>query len=476
MIASTFRARLVSHQGRFARRCWPAAIAVALLVCTLENRARAQSQTQNNEDRGGFAVRQVSLSTGYAFVELPPITLGGMLPGDVLDEDLMASGTVAIDGWRITPRTRYTLNLFGVYTARARYAQLSAPGGDLTVGLSRAAGNKWRIDAGAATSITSTDRWAFQDSQTRRLVDDATSFEDLAGSVALARSQHPDPSQAVLFVPISQSFTASDLHGERMMASSVRANATYAQSTKLATFFRGNVSTVRRMSSSRDRAEAFPSVDATSERVGLGVRYDRSERTQLTASVDWTQTSGVTADQVIIATLGYGWTGRKWFMTSSVGAGARPFRTLIADDPSATVPTKPVIAYSAAIGYKFRTQTLLVQYRRAAHDDYGHGGRNVTTGFEGDVESVAGAWTWLAPRGRWTAQANFSLVRRPGNFSYINAWLSTVGIGRQLTPNLRLMGELLFDRHGSRAFEGFHLTREAARINVVWTRPRRPVE
>jgi hypothetical protein len=38
------------------------------------------------------------------------------------------------------------------------------------------------------------------------------------------------------------------------------------------------------------------------------------------------------------------------------------------------------------------------------------------------------------------------------------------------------MGELLFDRHGSRAFEGFHLTREAARINVVWTRPRRPVE
>jgi hypothetical protein len=67
------------------------------------------------------------------------------------------------------------------------------------------------------------------------------------------------------------------------------------------------------------------------------------------------------------------------------------------------------------------------------------------------------------------------MVRRPGNFSYIYAWLTTFGFGRQLGPNARFRGEVLYDRHGSRGFEGFHLTREGARVNVIWTPRRRPI-
>ena len=58
----------------------------------------------------------------------------------------------------------------------------------------------------------------------------------------------------------------------------------------------------------------------------------------------------------------------------------------------------------------------------------------------GNVQSVAGAWSWSAPRGRWMARADVSMVRRPGNFSYIHAWLTTAGIGRQLTPQRPLHG------------------------------------
>jgi hypothetical protein len=68
------------------------------------------------------------------------------------------------------------------------------------------------------------------------------------------------------------------------------------------------------------------------------------------------------------------------------------------------------------------------------------------------------------------------LFRGPGNFSYIYTWLSTTGLGRQLGPNLSVVGEVLFDRHGSRGFEGFHLTREGARLTLYWTPTRRPVE
>jgi hypothetical protein len=134
-----------------------------------------------------------------------------------------------------------------------------------------------------------------------------------------------------------------------------------------------------------------------------------------------------------------------------------------------------MLIYNGAIGYRFRTQTLLVQYSRAPHDEYGHGGRNIATGFEGNVQSVVGSWSWSAPRSAWMARSDLSIFRGPGNFSYIYTWLSTVSVGRRLGPNVQLIGELLFDRHGSRGFEGFHLTREGARVNLVWTPPRRPI-
>ena len=449
-------------------RCLRGALAVVLLLLVCEQGTGAQKP----EDRSGFALREFSLSTGYAFVQLPPITLGGKLPDDVLNEDLIASGTAGIEWRRVTPRTHYRFELLGTYMARTRYSKLSAPGGDLTFGVSRAVGTRWRLGAGYASAITSSDKLAFQSTPVRRLIDESTSYEDLSASVAHPRSPSPDANQAALFVPIDQSLVASDLQGVRMMASSVKTNATYAHSVRLATYLRGSYTAVRPISSNDT---VLAATDSSVRSAGLAIRYDRSERTQLTGAIDWSQASGASVDNIVIATLGYGWSGRKWFTAATLGAAVRPFRELDAAT-AVTGSGRPEVVYGAALGYKFRTQTLLAQYSRAAHDEYGNGGRDVTTGFEGNVQSVVGSWVWSAPRGRWLARADFSMIRRPGNFSYINAWLSSVGIGRQLTPNVRLSGEVLFDRHGSRAFEGFHLAREGARVNVTWSPPRRPID
>jgi hypothetical protein len=446
------------------------AIGVALLVPALEGGALAQTT-----DNGGFAVREVSLSTGYASVQLPPITLDGVVPNEVLNADLIATGAGAIDWRRVTPRTTYTFELFGTYTARTRYAQLSAPGGTLTFGVSRALGRRWRVGTAVADAIANSDQVAFQPTQAGRLVEDAQSFDDLAGTAALARSPSPDLSQAVLFVPITRSLVGSDLYGDRVMVSSVSADATYTHSVRLATSFHGSYTTDRRISTRNELGLALPFPDSTSEDAGVGVRFGRSERSQLTLALDWSKLEGTFTEEALSATLGYGWSGRKWFAGTTVGAAVRPFQTPVA---VATVTTTvsdrtPAIIGGAVVGYKFRAQTLLVQYSRAAHDEYGSGGRNIATGFQGHVESVVGSWRWSAPSSHWTTQADFSMVKRPGNFSYIYAWLSTVGIGRQLGPNVRLMSEALFERHGSRAFEGFDLTREEARLNVIWTPQRR---
>jgi hypothetical protein len=449
-----------------------AAIVVAIVASAIEGRALAQTL----EDRGRFGVREVSLSTGYASLQLPPITLGGTLPNDVLNADLISTAAAQIDWRRVRPRTIYVLELGGTYTARTRYTQLSAPGVNLTFGVSHAVGTKWQLGAGVAGTMADSDQMAFQPTQAERLVSGARSFDDLAGTVALARSPSPDLTQAALFVPISQTLVGSDLYGNRIVASSARADAIYTHSVRLATAFHAGYTTARRLSSSREPGQVLDFPDSTAENAGVELRFGRSERRMVTADLTWSRTSGVFADEIVIANVGYGWSGRKWFTTSTIGAAMRPFQSSIASATTTTADgSRTAIVGDGLLGYKFRTQTLLVQYRRASHDEYGHGGRNIATGFEGNVQSVTGSWSWSAPSGRWTMQSSASMLRGPGNFSYIYAWLSTLGIGRQLGPTVRIVGEVLYDRHGSRAFEGFHLTRESARLNLVWTPRQRPI-
>jgi hypothetical protein len=444
----------------------------ALLIAWLPTDARAQTV----EDRGGVSVRRISVSSGYASEQLPPITLGGLLPSDTLDADFITTAEGEIDWRRITPRTQILFGLAGSYTARKRYSQLSAPGGDLSAGISRLLGRRWTVGASVAGSVASADRLAFEPTQTGRLVDGATSFDDLAGTVALARSPSPDLSQAVLFVPIRETTIASDAYGNRLLASSVKAEATYVHSVKLATSVHAIYSTVRRLGSSHEPGLTLALEDSSAENAGVSIKYGRSERSQLTADVSWSKTLGGFTDEAVFATIGYGWSGRKWFGAGSVGAALRPFAAPATLGPVTTTgQRRPAIIYNPALGYRYGAQTLLVQYSRATHDQYGSGGRNIVTGFEGDVQTVGGVWSWSPPRGQWSAQADFSMVRRPGNFSYIYAWLTTFGVDHQLGPTARIRGELVYDRHGSRGFEGFHLTREGARVNVIWTPRRRPI-
>jgi hypothetical protein len=459
-----------SDAGTFASAHARIAIAGLLLLAGLADGAFGQT----NDDRGGFAVREVSLSTGYGWMQLPPITLGGKLPGDVVQADLITNGTVQLDWARITRRTRYTFELFGAYSARTRYARLSAPGSNLTFDVSHVFGTRWRLGAGVANAITSWDQLIFAPTQTRRLIDAAASFDQLAGAVVRARSANPDAAQAALFVPIDQTLAASDLYADRSMASSVRAEAIYRHSVRLATALRGVYTTVRQITSS-DRAPQTPTPqDSTAVRAGVEVRYDSSERTKLSATLDWSQVSGDSADRVVVGTVGYAWSWRKWLGAARVGA-ALPFQPAVTAAVATSISSRPELVYSGGGGYKFGSQTLFLQYSRAAHDDYGHGGRNVVTGFEGNVQSIGGSWSWSASS-RWFARSDLSLIRRPGNFSYTYAWLSTAGIGRQLRPTLQMMGEVLFDRHGSRMFEGFHLSREGARVILIWSPSRRRVE
>ena len=445
-------------------------IAAVLLIAAAERGALAQSRA----DANGLSVRELGISTGYATVQLPSITLGGELPTDALDAGLVASATAAIDWRHEAPRTTSILDLSGTFTSRARYSNLSAPGGELTFSVARALTSRWRVNVGLSDGVATTDQLLYQQTQVGSLAASSGSFDDLAETVALAKSPNPDLSQAALFVPINQSLTASDLYTNLVMAGRVKADAIYARSARVTINLHTSYATARRISASTAAGQAILYPDSSAEGAGVAVSYARSERSQVTASFDWSQASGSYTDKALVGAVGYGWLGRKWFLQGTVGAAFRPFDIPVSGPVTTIRNSSPAIVGSGHVGYKFGTQTLVVEYRHATHDEFGHGGRDIATGFEGSVQSAAGSWSWTSPRGSWGAQASASMLRGPGNFSYIYAWLSTFSVGRQLGSSVRLNGEVLFDRHGSRGFEGFALMREGVRLNVVWAPRRRP--
>ncbi len=114
------------------------------------------------------------------------------------------------------------------------------------------------------------------------------------------------------------------------------------------------------------------------------------------------------ANKVLLATVGYGWSGRKWFTTATVGAALRPFRAADrrAIDYASTAGCRRSFT-AAPLATSFEPQTLLVEYSRAPHDEYGHGGRNTATGFKGNVQSVVGSWSWSLAARRWTGAVRF---------------------------------------------------------------------
>src|SRR5262249_10944830 len=162
---------------------------------------------------------------------------------------------------------------------------------------------------------------AFQPTQSDRLVNAAGSLADLAN--ALLPSPDPDQTQAELFVPLRASLGASDVYLNRIFAWSAKGEATYSHSSRLATEVHGDYTAVRRVSSTNDRGLARPFPDSAASTVGAELTYDRTERTRITATLDWSQTSGAYADAGIAATAGYEWTGRKWFAVGSLGAAIR---------------------------------------------------------------------------------------------------------------------------------------------------------
>jgi hypothetical protein len=86
---------------------------------------------------------------------------------------------------------------------------------------------------------------------------------------------------------------------------------------------------------------------------------------------------------------------------------------------------------------------------------------------------VDGYWSWTPVRGNWGAEASIHQSRGLGNFLLINTWHADATFSRALTQRVRMNAVFLYDRHGSKGFEGFHLTRRSVNLGLAWNPDKR---
>jgi hypothetical protein len=436
-----------------------------LLVVCANSVATAQATRQQE----GLVVREIAVSTGYGSVQLPPITLSGILPPDAFNADSITTAEGALNWKNVTHRSIYRIDVEGNYTARVKYPEMNSFGGTAALGMSRTFGRNWRASLGANSALTSSEQGAFMPTPAQQLAGSDGTVEELSNRLASARSPNPDAGQGSLFVPINQSVAANDQYGNQILSNAATAGLTYANTSRLSTTFGVGYASMKRVGPSHEPGLALPFPDSSVESLGGEVSFAVTRRTKLAGNVDWSRSIGAFNDEVTSAGASYQWTGRKWFSQAGVGLGIRPGPRGGTQESASLEKRSYGIKYDLHLGYRGTTHTFLAGNTRGFRDGYGYGSRNAVTGFGGGVWSVEGLWNWEPLNSRWNMQTDFSLFRSPGNFSFIYTWLETTHIGFRLASNFQMRGEFIFDRHGSRAFEGFHLSREGVRVNFVWT-------
>jgi hypothetical protein len=444
--------------------------AVVAVIASAVDTAHAQSPP-TPRDSAGLQLRQLSVGSGFMSMQLPPITLGGYLPTDV-SEGMVSNGEGEL-GWNLTHRdSAFALAAAGSYTRRVKYSNASDFGGSLSVGGSHTFGRRLQLHGIANGALNNADQVSFQTTETEDLVNAESTFDGLARAIAYPKSRNPNPAQAAWFVPIRQSqLLSAQAYGNRTLSRSASGGISYSPSSRGSVFVDAIFSVSSPVGSSHEPNVANGFSRSEGRAVTAGASYSTSPHSALTASGTYARSFGLFENESGSATFGYGWTGRRWFMNLGSGLSYRPPQTattIEADREGVSSSTDGYdIVYAAHVGFKTATQTLVAGAGQAPNDSQGLGS------LRGSLVTASASWYWNPARRSWGTRVNFDLRRVPGNFLHINSFYGHAAVIRELNPSLRASAEMFFDRHGSKSFEGFHLTREGVTFNLTWTPQKR---
>jgi len=432
------------------------------MMTLLSMGGKANAQNQN-----GLIVRSLSISTGYASIQLPPITLGGYLPQDALSADMITNGGADVSWARGRPLSMYAADLTGFYTQRAKYSKISSGGGAGSFSASHALFRRWEVSLSGSKFIANSDQLSFLGSSTGNLIAGANVVDALALARSVRPKDNPDIAQASLFGPIRESLAANEAYGFELTGQGASGSVSYARSGRFSAFGSFGYSNVRELRSSGEPGVVSGFPNSTAQLASVGITKSLTRRSYMTGAVMRNQSTGVFIDSTTSALVGYGWTGRKLFVSTTWGVGLTPVKTpKLAEGLQIAAAARsqvPAVQYLVAIGYKTRTQVFLGKMNRNINNATGYGA------LWGKQLNGGAGWYWTPLRTKWTVGVSYDGTRGLGNFTYINSTLVSAILRRSLGTHSHLEGSFFYDRHGSKGYEGFHLTREGFHVIYTWS-------
>jgi hypothetical protein len=444
-----------------------ATILITAIACLSAAGGIASAQS----DERGLVLQNVTVSSGYTSIVLPPITLGGYLPQDVLSADMITTGSATIGWQKGGPRSSYNFGLSGNRSQRAKYTKISALGGSTSLGATHKIFRRWEASIGASAYVGNSDQLSFEQSQrTDGGIARPFSFRGYTNPLALAQSVRPkatpDIAQASLFLPVSQSLAATETYGNQLAGTGTSVGLSYTWSARLSAFGGVGFSTMQKLASSNEPGVVSGFPPSASKNVNVGAGYSTSRSTHVTVSFSRAVSTGLFPDSATIGSIGFGWSGRSWFTDTTVGiGGTKDYGPLLAglSATGGSAHSLPQLNYSISLGHRGRTQSLRVRAFRGLNDAQGYGalwGKNV---------GIEGFWDLTPVRSKWSSFATIHQARGLGNFLVINEWHANASVSRGLGQTTRLLAGFFYDRHGSKGFEGFHLTRRGFEVGLTWS-------
>jgi hypothetical protein len=354
----------------------------------------------------------------------PRASYGSSLPID-LGADLGFGGGASI-GWNyIRSRSGISLTYSPSYTGFRNNSNLNSwnHGLSLQVHHRRQPGTRWQTAFSIAASAANTTQFLFDTPAIARIAGAPATFDELAGGIVGGNFANDQIASLLTGASAATAPAELLLYGERVLHAGVQGSVSYAQSPRLS--ISASVSGSRFQSLPSD-ANGIQTVrlmsNSTSGRVGVGLSYSRSSRTQLGFDVSTTRVISRYEDVYsTAAVLSAGrLLSRRWFAQLRAGAA-----TITPIRQAGNFYRGPQFVGGGGIGFKTLWHTIMLSYDVLRADPYGIGAES--------NHSATAAWVWHSRR-TWSASLSGSYFRATGGYYALsNSWRTQAALSKALS-------------------------------------------
>jgi hypothetical protein len=325
---------------------------------------------------------------------------------------------------------------------------------------------KWTLSLAASGQVMTLDEALYGESTLTQIATTAITFDDLAGALLRGKSSDPVLSDTANGALQPDHSLEAFLYGRRTANLDARAMLAYNYSPRLTFNAVMGGLFVRHLKDPSDLPGfIYPKVNSTS--FGIGATYSLSPRTLIGVSANLVRSQilevgSVTTNAIagsINRTL-----SQRWFVQASLGLGSENtggFRHL-------------ENRYSAGVGYKTYSHTVLFTYDRGLNDPYAQALASLE-----HSRSLTGTWHWARPGSPWSVNSAISqLIAIYRGVPGTNTWLVTESVSRRISRNYSFAVLYTTGRVGAKRYiqdgRQYQLDQTGIRTSFIWSPQRIP--